>query len=162
MRSLASGGSPVGTLLALDRVLEMAREMTGARYAALAVMNAQRNGLDQFLTAGVDEDTRRAIGHHPRGRGVLGELILQPRPLRLADVRKHPSCYGFPRGHPLMRSFLGVPIMIHGQVWGSLHLADKDAGEFTDADEVQTVALAAQAASTITFEHRSNGKAAAG
>jgi len=136
--------------------------MTGARYAALAVMNAQRNGLDQFLTAGVDEDTRRAIGHHPRGRGVLGELILQPRPLRLADVRKHPSCYGFPRGHPLMRSFLGVPIMIHGQVWGSLHLADKDAGEFTDADEVQTVALAAQAASTITFEHRSNGKAAAG
>jgi GAF domain-containing protein len=130
----------------------MARELTGARYAALAVLNEQRDGLEQFWTAGVDEDTRRAIGHLPRGRGTLGELILRPRPLRVADVSRHPGCYGFPSGHPVMRSFLGVPIMILGQAWGSLHVADKADGDFTEADERATVALAQEAANTLGFE----------
>jgi two-component system, NarL family, sensor histidine kinase DevS len=145
----------------LDRVPQMARELTGASYAALAVMNEQGTGLEHFLTAGVDEQTRRAIGHPPRGRGVLGDLILDPHPLRLADVRQHPSSYAFPDGHPVMRSFLGVPIMIRGYACGSLHLAEKAEGEFTDADEQAIVALAKDAADTIRFERRFQGKEAA-
>ena len=112
-RSEGCGATSEGCLMsirtpvrvALVRVPEMAREMTGARYAALAVLNGQRDGLEHFWTAGVDEDTRRAIGHLPRGRGVLGDLILRPRPLRVADVSRHPNCYGFPSGHPVMRAF---------------------------------------------------------
>src|SRR5271169_3471983 len=93
----------------LDRVLETAREITGARYAALGILNDQHTELEQFLTSGIDEETHRAIGDLPRGRGVLGALIEHPRPLRLSDVGQHPSSYGFPAGHPVMRSFLGVP-----------------------------------------------------
>src|SRR5689334_5510969 len=93
----------------LDQVLETAREITGARYAALGVLNEERSELQQFLAAGIDDDGRRAIGDLPCGRGVLGSLIEHPQPLRLADVGQHPGSYGFPAGHPLMRSFLGVP-----------------------------------------------------
>ncbi len=109
----------------LDRVLQTAREITGARYAALGILNEQRSELEQFLTSGVDEETHRAIGDLPRGRGVLGALIEHPQPLRLADVGQHPSSYGFPAGHPVMRSFLGVPIVIRGQAWGNLYLTEK-------------------------------------
>jgi GAF domain-containing protein len=140
--------------VALDRVPEMAREMTGARYAALAILNEQGDGLEQFWTAGVDEDTRRTIGHLPRGRGALGHLILHPHPLRIADVSQHPRSYGFPPGHPVMRRFLGVPIMILGQAWGSVHVADKADGDFTATDERATVALAQEAANTIGFRRR--------
>src|ERR1700757_913439 len=96
----------------LDRVLEAAREITGARYAALGVLDGQRGELEQFLTLGIDEAAHRKIGDLPRGRGVLGALIEHPQPLRLADVGLHPSSYGFPVGHPVMRSFLGVPVLI--------------------------------------------------
>jgi GAF domain-containing protein len=121
----SSNGRPaVAALTGLDRVTQLARELTGARYVALAILNERGTGLEHFLTAGVDEETRRAIGHPPRGHGLLGRLILDPHPLRIADVRKHPSSYGFPEGHPVMRSFLGVPVMIRGRAWGSLHLAD--------------------------------------
>jgi signal transduction histidine kinase len=133
----------------LDRVLEMAREITGARYAALGILNEQHSGLERFLTAGVDETTYRAIGDLPRGRGVLGEMIEHPQPLRLADVSQHPSSYGFPAGHPVMHSFLGVPVMIRGQVWGNLYLTEKADGEFTEADEEATVILAERAAMAI-------------
>ena len=109
----------------LDRVLETAREVTGARYAALGILNGQHTELEQFLTSGVDDATHRAIGDLPRGRGVLGALIEHPQPLRLADVGQHPSSYGFPAGHPPMRSFLGVPIVIRGQAWGNLYLTEK-------------------------------------
>jgi len=146
--------------LVLDRAPEMARQLTGARYAALAVMNQRGDGLEHFFTAGVDEETRRWIEHPPCGRGVLGELILNPRPLRLTDVRQHPSSYGFPPGHPVMRSFLGVPIMLGRQAWGSLHLAEKTEGEFTQADEDSMVCLAEEAANTIRYERRHRGKAA--
>ena len=98
----------------LERLLETAREITGARYAALGILNERRTELARFLTAGVDEQTHRAIGDLPRGRGVLGVLIEDPRPLRLADVGEHPRSYGFPTGHPVMRGFLGVPISIRG------------------------------------------------
>jgi signal transduction histidine kinase len=133
----------------LDRVLEEARNITGARYAALGILNEQQSGLEQFLTAGIDEAGRRAIGDLPRGRGVLGKLIEDPRPLRLADVGQDPSSYGFPAGHPAMRSFLGVPIAIRGEVWGNLYLTEKSEGEFTEADEEAAVILADGAAIAI-------------
>lgn len=133
----------------LDRILETAREITGARYAALGILNERHMGLERFLTAGVDETTRRAIGDLPRGRGVLGALIERPQPLRLPDVGQHPSSYGFPAGHPVMRSFLGVPIMIRGQAWGNLYLTEKAGGEFTETDEEAAVILAQWAAIAI-------------
>ncbi len=127
----------------LDRVLNAAREITGARYAALGVLDEARSELAEFLTVGIDAATRRAIGELPRGRGVLGVLIADPRPLRLADVSAHPRSYGFPEGHPLVHSFLGVPVLIRGEAWGNLYLADKQgAGEFSDTDEQAAVILA--------------------
>jgi signal transduction histidine kinase len=134
----------------LDRVLQTARETTGARYAALGILNEQRSELEQFLTSGVDEDTHRAIGALPRGRGVLGVLIEQPRPLRLEDVGQHPSSYGFPAGHPPMNSFLGVPILIRGEAWGNLYLTEKQGGPFDERDEEAAVILADWAAIAIS------------
>ncbi len=133
----------------LDRVLETAREVTGARYAAIGVLDDERSGLSQFLTSGVDGYTHQAIGHLPRGCGVLGVLIEHPQPLRLREVGQHPSSYGFPVGHPVMRSFLGVPVVIRGQAWGNLYLTEKPEGEFTESDEEAAVILAQWAAIAI-------------
>jgi signal transduction histidine kinase len=135
----------------LDRVLLAAREITGARYAALGILNEQRTELEQFLTSGVDEETHRAIGDLPRGRGVLGALIDHPQPLRVVDVGQHPSSYGFPAGHPVMRGFLGVPIVIRGEVWGNLYLTEKQDSEFTERDEEAATMLADSAA--IAIDH---------
>jgi signal transduction histidine kinase len=133
----------------LDRTLAVAREVTGARYAALGVLNEERTELEQFLTVGVDEQVRAAIGGPPRGRGVLGVLIAEPHPLRLSDVTQDPRSYGFPDGHPPMRNFLGVPILVRGAAWGSLYLTEKQGGEFTEADEEAAVILAEWAATAI-------------
>ncbi|HEY7622450.1 MAG TPA: GAF domain-containing sensor histidine kinase [Solirubrobacteraceae bacterium] len=134
----------------LDRVLETAADLTGARYAALGILDDQRRELARFLTRGIDEATHRAIGDLPRGRGILGVLIDEPRPLRLDDVGDHPRSYGFPPGHPPMRSFLGVPILIRGQAWGNLYLTEKTGGGvFTAEDEEATVVLADWAAIAI-------------
>jgi two-component system, NarL family, sensor histidine kinase DevS len=135
----------VSARLGLDHLAEMARETTGARYAVLAVLNEQRTELEHLSTVGVDERARWAIGHAPPARGALTDLISDPGPSRLGDIRRHPS---------MMRSFLGVPIMIHAQVWGSLRLAEKARGEFTEGDEAATVALAQEAANRISFERR--------
>ena len=151
-RLLAVGRSLVTELdltTVLDRVLETAREVTGARYAALGVLNEERSGLSQFLTAGVDERARRAIGELPTGRGVLGVLIEHPEALRLDDVGQHPASYGFPAGHPVMRSFLGVPVVVRGEAWGNLYLAEKTDGPFTEVDEQAAVILAEWAAVAI-------------
>ena len=127
----------------LQRLLEVARELTGARYAAIGVLDESRETLERFVTTGVDEETHRAIGDLPRGRGVLGVLISDPRPLRLADVSAHPQSYGFPLAHPEMTTFLGVPLMIDGKAWGNLYLTEKAGGvEFTDEDEESVVVLA--------------------
>src|SRR4051795_11494094 len=131
------------------RLLDVARELTGARYAAIGVLDERREGLERFLTAGIDEDTHRAIGDLPRGRGVLGVLISDPRPLRLSDVGAHPRSYGFPLAHPEMTTFLGVPIMIEGQAWGNLYLTEKAEGEFTEEDEEAAVVLAGWAGIAI-------------
>ncbi|HTR72803.1 MAG TPA: GAF domain-containing sensor histidine kinase [Solirubrobacteraceae bacterium] len=133
----------------LDAVLQTAKEITGAGYAALGILDEERAELGQFLTLGIDEQARRAIGDEPRGRGVLGVLIEDPRPLRLDDVGRHPSSYGFPAGHPVMRSFLGVPILIRGRAWGNLYLTEKQGGEFTAQDEEAVVILAEWAAVAI-------------
>jgi signal transduction histidine kinase len=133
----------------LDEILEAAREITGARYAALGVLNERRTELGRFIAVGIDPGTRDAIGHLPRGRGVLGVLIDDPQVLRTAKVGSHPQSYGFPDGHPPMDSFLGVPILIRGQPWGNLYLTEKEGGEFTAADEEAVVILADWAATAI-------------
>jgi two-component system, NarL family, sensor histidine kinase DevS len=139
----------------LERVLGAARELTGARYAALGVLDATRDRLERFLTLGIDEDARRAIGPLPTGRGVLGELIRHPEPLRIDDVGSHPYSYGFPIGHPPMRSFLGVPILIDGQPFGNLYLTEKETGDgFTEEDEQSAITLAMFAAVAIDHARR--------
>src|ERR1700758_81627 len=95
----------------LRRVLESARELSGARYAALGVTDESRAELERFITVGIDEEDRERIGDLPKGRGVLGELIAHPVPLRVADVGAHPHSYGFPPEHPPMKTFLGVPVL---------------------------------------------------
>ncbi len=133
----------------LERVLGVARELTGAHYAALGILDERREALERFITQGIDPATRRRIGDLPRGRGVLGLLIDDPRPLRLSDVGHHPRSYGFPSDHPPMHSFLGVPILIRGEVYGNLYLTEKDAGEFDEADEQAAIVLAEWAAIAI-------------
>ena len=124
------------------RVLEVACDLTGARYAALGVLDEDRHELERFITHGIDAEMRRAIGNLPRGRGVLGLLIEQPRPLRLGNVGRHPRSYGFPPGHPPMTTFLGVPVVIRGHAWGNLYLTEKAEGEFDEADEQSARILA--------------------
>ncbi len=126
----------------LDRVLTAACEMTGARYAALGVLNEQRTELERFVTRGMSDDAEATIGPRPRGRGVLGVLIEDPRPLLLDSVGRHPASYGFPAGHPPMETFLGVPIVIRGQAWGNLYLTERATGTFTQADEEAISVLA--------------------
>ena len=139
----------------LRRVLTAAQELTGARYAALGVLNDQRDALARFLTVGIEEDERQAIGDLPRGRGVLGELITHPRILRLADVSRHPRSYGFPLGHPMMKTFLGGPIVIRGEIYGNIYLTEKAGGaEFDEADEELLSVLAEYAAIGIHHARR--------
>jgi signal transduction histidine kinase len=133
----------------LQHVLETARELTGARYAALGILDQRKEELERFVHLGIDEETRRLIGPLPRGRGVLGELIRRPEPLRLHDVTLHPRSYGFPPGHPPMTSFLGVPILIRGEAFGNLYLTEKAQGDFDDTDEQAAVILAEWAAIAI-------------
>jgi signal transduction histidine kinase len=125
-----------------QKVLEVARELTGARFAALGVLDENRHELERFITLGIDAETHDAIGNLPRGRGVLGVLIEQPRPLRLANVGRHPRSYGFPPGHPPMTNFLGVPVMVRGRAWGNLYLTEKGGGDFDEADEQSAMVLA--------------------
>jgi signal transduction histidine kinase len=144
----------------IDRVLDAARELTGAQYAALGVLNASRTELERFITVGIDEHARATIGVLPRGRGVLGELIRDPVVLRLADVGQHPRSYGLPLGHPPMHSFLGVPILAGGVPFGSLYLTEKDGGaQFTDADEESATTLARFAGVAIDHARRYTGAA---
>jgi signal transduction histidine kinase len=131
----------------LRRVLIAAQELTDARYAALGLLNDARDALERFITVGIDEDERQAIGDLPLGRGVLGELIANPRILRLADLAQHPHSYGFPAGHPGMKTFLGGPIVIRGEIYGNIYLTEKAGGaEFDDADEELLLVLTEYAA----------------
>src|SRR5687767_14923163 len=134
----------------LQRLVETAAELTGARYAALGVIDRSGQQLERFLTCGMDAETHAAIGDLPRGRGILGVLIRDAQPLRLARIGDDPRSVGFPPNHPPMNGFLGVPIMLRGVAYGNLYLTEKEGGgEFTADDEEATRLLAAQAAVAI-------------
>ncbi|MGO8873746.1 MAG: GAF domain-containing sensor histidine kinase [Acidimicrobiales bacterium] len=134
----------------LRHVIEEARSMTNARYGALGVLNANGTALAEFLTSGLGPEVEEQIGNRPTGKGVLGLLISDPRPLRLANLGAHPESYGFPHGHPRMDSFLGVSIHVRDEVYGNLYLTDKLGwSEFTQDDEALVSALAAAAGIAI-------------
>ncbi|MGH7521584.1 MAG: ATP-binding protein [Gemmatimonadales bacterium] len=134
----------------LQEVVDAAREVVGARYAALGVLGEDRETLVQFVTSGLDDATRQRIGDLPRGRGLLGYVIREANPIRSADISRHPQRYGFPPHHPPMKSFLGVPVKGPSGVFGNLYLTEKiDAGEFSDEDEAIAVLLASQAAVAV-------------
>jgi signal transduction histidine kinase len=129
----------------LRRIVELAVELAGARYGALGVIGPDGR-LSQFVTAGIDDELRRRIGDLPTGHGILGVLIRDPRPLRIADLSTHGGSVGFPPNHPPMTTFLGVPVRVRDAVFGNLYLTEKrGGGEFTERDEEVVVALAAAA-----------------
>lgn len=143
-------GSELDLETVLQRIVEAAVDLVGARYGALGVLNESGTGLAQFITVGADETTKAAIGPLPKGLGLLGELITDARPLRLPDLSEHPGRHGFPPNHPPMTSFLGVPIRLRQAIFGNLYLTDKTAGEvFTDIDEELVLGLAAAAGVAI-------------
>lgn len=130
----------------LAHLVDEACSMTGARYGALGLLNEDRTALAEFVTVGLTPEEEARIGPRPSGRGLLGILISDPRPLRVADIRSHPERFGFPPGHPPMTSFLGVPIKVRDEVYGNFYLTDKAGwSEFTMDDEnlVGALALAA-------------------
>ena len=132
----------------LRRIIEAARELVHARYAALGVLSPD-SGLEQFIHVGVDDMTVARIGQLPEGKGLLGALIDDPRPIRLATITDDPRSVGFPDHHPDMKSFLGVPIRIRDEVYGNLYFTEREGGEFTAEDEELVSALAATAATAI-------------
>lgn len=154
LRVLVDAGIALSSELSLDallqRIVETAAELTGARYGALGVIDKPGQALERFLTTGIDAATHEAIGDLPRGRGILGVLIREAKPLRLHDLADDPRSVGFPRHHPPMKAFLGVPIVLRGIPYGNLYLTEKRGSEdFTEEDEELTQLLAAQAAVAI-------------
>ena len=150
----------VGGMLLIEQDLELpavlrtivatAVELVGARYGALGVLDETGSGLAEFVHVGMTPEDVDAIGRLPEGRGLLGQLIKNPEALRLADLHAHPESSGFPEGHPPMRSFLGVPVLVRGQPFGNLYLSEKaGGGEFTVEDEDVVAALALTAALAI-------------
>jgi two-component system, NarL family, sensor histidine kinase DevS len=154
LRVLVDAGIALSSELSLDallqRITETAAEITGARYAALGVIDKTGQGLERFLTSGIDPGAHAAIGELPHGRGILGVLIRDAQPLRLHDIAEDPRSVGFPPNHPPMTSFLGVPIVLRGVAYGNLYLTEKaDGRDFTDEDSELSQLLAAQAAVAI-------------
>jgi signal transduction histidine kinase len=153
LRELAAASVAVGAEASLEPVLqkttEVAAVLVRARYAALGVLDRTGTHLDRLVTTGMDEATKARIGKLPSDHGILRVLLREARPVRVADVSRDPHFFGFPAGHPPMRSFLGVPIFVRGVVYGDLYLAEKDGGEFTETDEEIVTLLAAQTGITI-------------
>ncbi|MEU5674266.1 GAF domain-containing sensor histidine kinase [Micromonospora sp. NPDC047753] len=153
LRALLDAVVGIGTNLdlrtTLQRIVQAACELVGARYGALGVVGPDRL-LHDFIVHGITPEQHEQIGDLPHGRGVLGLLIDDPRPLRMPDITQHPRSYGFPANHPPMHSFLGVPVLIRDQIFGNLYLAEKQGGaQFTEDDEEIVVALAAAAGVAI-------------
>jgi signal transduction histidine kinase len=139
-------GSDLDLPALLRRIVEAATELVDARYGALGVLDDSNVGLSEFITTGLSASEIEHIGALPKGHGILGLLIADPKPLRLPDLTRHPNSYGFPSGHPPMHSFLGVPIRLRREIFGNLYLTDKTtASEFTD-DDVEIVTTLAHAA----------------
>jgi signal transduction histidine kinase len=148
--AVQSVGSDLDLEIVLRRVTEVAVELVGARYGALGVLSPERTHLSDFITVGLPPEQAAEIGELPKGHGILGVLIDDPRPLRLPDLSQHPDSFGFPPHHPPMTSFLGVPVFVSGQAFGNLYLTDKADDEvFTDIDEELVVGLASAAGTAI-------------
>ncbi|TJZ74365.1 GAF domain-containing protein [Rhodococcus oryzae] len=153
LRDLLRATLVVGAGLELDptlqRIVQAATQLLGARYGALGV-RAPGGGLSEFVYEGIDAGERATMGHLPEGRGLLGLLIDDPRPVRIRELDRHAASVGFPPNHPPMSSFLGVPIIVRGRAFGSIYLTEKrDAPEFTDEDEVILTVLAESAALAV-------------
>ena len=153
MASLVDAGLSLGRELALDdllsRIVQSARVVLGARYAALGVLDSTGTELARFVTAGLTDEEREAIGPLPRGRGILGVLIRDARPLRLERLGDDPRSSGFPPNHPPMESFLGVPVALRGKAFGNLYLTDKAGGPSPRRTSRSRMTLAAQAAVAV-------------
>ena len=134
----------------LQRVADFAREIVGARYVAVGLLAPDRRTLDSFIVSGIPAETHQAIGPLPSGRGILGLLIREGRPIRLPDLGRHPASVGFPPNHPPMRSFLGVPVASAQGVLGELYLTEKiGADEFSEEDEHIAVLLSLITAAAV-------------
>jgi signal transduction histidine kinase len=154
LRTLVEAGIAINSQLSLDgvleRIVEAAARVTGARYAALGVVDPAGTALERFVTHGIAAETQAQIGDLPHGRGILGVLIHDAQPLRLHDLMQDSRSVGFPPRHPEMHTFLGVPILLRGVAYGNLYLTEKDGGaDFTDEDEELVTLLAAQAAVAV-------------
>jgi signal transduction histidine kinase len=154
LRALLEASTAIASDLSLESLLErlvtVAAELTGARYAALGVIDRTGQQLERFITTGIDDETHQAIGDLPRGRGILGALINEATPLRLHDLSDDPRSAGFPENHPPMHTFLGVPILLRGVAYGNFYLTEKADGEdFTEEDQEIVSLLAAQAAVAV-------------
>ena len=153
-RALIEAGLALGSALSLAQVLQIlvdvAREIVDARYAALGVIDTAGTGLSDFVTSGMSQEMRTRIGALPHGKGILGLLITDARPLRLRDLSRHPVSVGVPPNHPPMRSFMGVPVVAQGRVFGNLYVTEKiGAVEFSEEDLALLEVLATQAAVAI-------------
>jgi signal transduction histidine kinase len=154
LRVLVETGIAINSELSLEgvleRIVEAAAQVTEARYAALGLIDRAGTGLERFITYGISDEVQTEIGNPPHGRGILGILIRDARPLRLHEISQDPRSVGFPPGHPPMSSFLGVPIRLRGAAYGNLYLTEKaGGGDFTDEDEELLTLLAAQAAVAV-------------
>ena len=154
VRTLVEAGIALSSELSLEALLqklvETAAELTGARYAALGVIDRAGRELERFITHGIDEETQATIGDLPRGRGILGVLIRDAQTLRLHDLTDDRRSVGFPPNHPPMHSFLGVPVLLRGVAYGNLYLTEKEGGaDFAEEDEELVTLLASQAAVAI-------------
>jgi signal transduction histidine kinase len=154
LRAVLDAAIAVSSELSLDavlqRIVESAASLTGARYAALGVIDPSRQELERFVVTGIDDAAKEAIGDLPRGRGILGVLIRDATPLRLDDLSTDPRSVGFPPNHPPMRTFLGVPVLLRGVAYGNLYLTEKAGGSmFTEEDQEIVQLLAGQAAVAI-------------
>ena len=148
LEAVVAVGSHLELEVVLRQIVEVAVELVSARYGALGVIG-EGGRLAEFVPVGLDESEIAGIHHWPEGRGLLGKLITDPRPLRLRDISAHPGSSGFPDGHPPMRSFLGVPVRIRDEVYGNLYLTEKRGGDFDEEDEALVQALAAAAGVAI-------------
>jgi two-component system, NarL family, sensor histidine kinase DevS len=153
LRGLIEAGIALGSELSLDALLlklaETAADLTGARYAALGVIDETGQGLERFVYTGIDREQAEKIGELPRGRGILGALITDARSLRLIEITDDPRSVGFPANHPPMLGFLGVPVVLRGRAYGNLYLTEKADGPFSAEDQELVETLAGQAAVAI-------------
>ena len=148
-QAIKSVSSELNLSSVLQKIADTSRELVGSKYSALGVLGSSGK-LSQFITSGMSENEKQLIGHYPQGLGLLEVVIREEKPMRISNLSRHPESIGFPKNHPNMDSFLGVPIIYNGTVLGNLYLTDKIRGEeFTLQDEIISTLFASQAAISI-------------